>query len=628
MKERQYVSDNPELLAEWDFIRNASILPSQLSIGSNQRVWWHGSCGHNWDAIVKERSRGYGCPICAGKRVVEGINDLQSQSPELASQWDCEKNAPVLPNMITKRSGKRFWWLCDQGHSYIATVSDRVGGSGCPYCKGKRTLSGTNDLASQNPTLAKEYSPNNPVGAEAIMLHSHKKVRWICSRCKHEWEASVDSRNRGNGCPACAARTQSSFPEQAVFYYIQAKHPDAINRYTSIELGRMELDIYIPSLAIGVEYDGKHWHTGSISSKREQAKYEICKSMGITLIRMRHYDSSAPSIADYTVNLTTDLDTDISQLSRWNLVGEDIDTQRDRLTIIANYLHAMRSHSFATKHPKLAEEWCYERNEGLSPNMFSEFCTQARFWWQCSKGHVWQCTIASRTNMRTNCPYCSNRKLLKGYNDFLTTNQNPQLLDEWDYTLNAEEGIFPDGLTEGSKKRVWWRCRNGHVWKAMIAGRKRGDSCPVCSNRKIQVGYNDLATIHSQLALEWDYEKNKPLLPTMVSTGSDRKVWWKCKEGHEWPAPVRRRSQGIGCPYCAGKHTVVGKNDLGTTHPHLLEEWDYQKNMPLSPTECSFGSNKRVWWICKTCGHKWRSIIQDRTRGHGCPACARNRHKS
>ena len=106
----------------------------------------------------------------------------------------------------------------------------------------------------------------------------------------------------------------------------------------------------------------------------------------------------------------------------------------------------------------MAAEWCYDKNEGLSPEMFSEFSTQAKFWWQCKIGHVWQCTIASRTSMKTNCPYCSNRKLLKGYNDFLSTNKNLQLLHEWEYSLNEQEGIYPDSLTEGSSTKVWWKC--------------------------------------------------------------------------------------------------------------------------------------------------------------------------
>ena len=201
---KRYVSDDLRLMAEWDFDKNTNIVPSQVTIGSSRKVWWLGACGHSWEAIVKERTRGYGCPICAGKRVVEGINDLASNYPLIALQWDYEKNHPFSPNVIAAKSHKQVWWRCEQGHSYKTSVDNRTRGRGCPYCHSKTICAGTNDLKSQNEILAQEYSPKNPMDSNAVFINSHKKVWWICSRCKHEWKATVDSRNRGNGCPYCA----------------------------------------------------------------------------------------------------------------------------------------------------------------------------------------------------------------------------------------------------------------------------------------------------------------------------------------------------------------------------------------------------------------------------------------
>ena len=41
-----------------------------------------------------------------------------------------------------------------------------------------------------------------------------------------------------------------------------------------------------------------------------------------------------------------------------------------------------------------------------------------------------------------------------------------------------------------------------------------------------------------------------PLNPRMFTPGSHIKVWWKCKQGHEWETIVRNRSSGSDCPTC------------------------------------------------------------------------------
>ncbi|MBQ8623595.1 MAG: zinc-ribbon domain-containing protein [Oscillospiraceae bacterium] len=83
-----------------------------------------------------------------------------------------------------------------------------------------------------------------------------------------------------------------------------------------------------------------------------------------------------------------------------------------------------------------------------------------------------------------------------------------------------------------------------------MANRAKGRGCPYCSGKKILSGYNDLATTNPNLATEWHPDKNGVLLPTMVSPGSHKKVWWLCKKGHEWQASIENRSKGSSCPIC------------------------------------------------------------------------------
>lgn len=96
--------------------------------------------------------------------------------------------------------------------------------------------------------------------------------------------------------------------------------------------------------------------------------------------------------------------------------------------------------------------------------------------------------------------------------------------------------LTPQAVTYGSHTPVWWRCENGHEWEAVVYTRTHGSGCPFCAGKKAQAGFNDLATQYPELARQWDYTKNIPVLPADVTTGSHRLVWWKCEKGHSWRA--------------------------------------------------------------------------------------------
>ena len=150
---------HPELVSEWAE-RNFPLTPDDITYGSNKRVWWKGSCGHEWQASVKARSKGEGCPICSGARVVAGINDFATINPRLVSEWS-EKNT-IKPTEVTVGSHKKVIWKCEHGHEWTATVKSRtINNTGCPYCSHNKVLAGFNDLASQFPQIAAEWSDRN-----------------------------------------------------------------------------------------------------------------------------------------------------------------------------------------------------------------------------------------------------------------------------------------------------------------------------------------------------------------------------------------------------------------------------------------------------------------------------------
>jgi len=132
----------------------------------------------------------------------------------------------------------------------------------------------------------------------------------------------------------------------------------------------------------------------------------------------------------------------------------------------------------ATKFPYLLEEWDYEKNTDISPEKISAG-NGKKVWWRCKNGHSWQDTINHRTDGR-GCPYCGNKKVITGVNDFATT--HPQLLKEWDYENNTAK---PTEIVAGSSKKVKWICSNcGHRFETSLVNRTRFHTrCPKCKNR-------------------------------------------------------------------------------------------------------------------------------------------------
>ena len=160
-----------------------------------------------------------------------------------------------------------------------------------------------------------------------------------------------------------------------------------------------------------------------------------------------------------------------------------------------------------------------------------------------------------------------------------------------------------------------------------IADKSQGEQCYKCEKEEEKIENNILHT-HPDIAKLWDYEKNYPITPENVSSGSRKMVWWKCDLGHSWEAMVKKRVAGHGCPYCGGRRVLLGFNDLTTTHPDLVKQWDVKKNGNTTPDMVTSGSNEKAWWVCDK-GHSWKSLIKDRARrGVGCPYCVHHISKA
>lgn len=544
----------PELASEWDY-KNAPLTPADVHSNSRKKVWWIGKCGHTWQATIQNRVAGNGCPVCAGKVILTGLNDLASQFPQVANDWAYDLNGDLSPNQISAHNNKKVWWRCpDCDEVYYTSVYSRTSlGTGCPVCHNRTVVQGKNDLATTHPEIAKEwnYIKNNGLLPTNLVAGSNKRFWWICKK-GHEWQADVVSRTSGRGCPVCA----------------QDKRP--INRQK-------------------------------------------------TYLRTRG--------------------------------------------------------SLADNHPTIAKQWHPTRNGTLTPSQVTSG-SSALVWWICEKGHEWEAVIYSRTAGR-GCPYCNSEhsssypeQILLYYLSQVTTainrhkihgkeidiylpklnigieyngryyHQNRESQDNDKHQFLQTQGIRIIVVREGNKMLVdgdtiHYQYKNSDYLNFDFVIQSVFSICrlPICKiniprdRPKIFEQYmlmetaNSLAERYPWLIEEWDYERNGKLTPWQISYGSNKRIHWICKKcGYRWEAVAHSRKNS-GCPCCANRVVVKGINDIGTTHPHLVCEWDYTKN-EKKPENVVAGSHQYAWWVCRY-GHSWRAQVKSRAQGTGCPICSK-----
>lgn len=302
---------------------------------------------------------------------------------------------------------------------------------------------------------------------------------------------------------------------------------------------------------------------------------------------------------------------------------DEVDTKRDAGEIYSLIEFSEKENSIQKKAPEIAKMWHPTKNGRVNPEYIS-VGSQRKFWWLGSCGHEWRSSVQYEISSGK-CPYCTGKRVLAGFNDLQTTNM--ELAKEWDDSKNGD--VTPETVTAGSGKKVWWKCEKGHSWKASIVSRKRGNGCPICANRIVLKGYNDIMTM-PELQRTWNASKNHGVDPAQISIGTEKAFWWLCDLcGYEWKASVSQRVRGSGCPECSrviraknARQTMV--NDRGSLAQNcleLMEEWDWDQN-ELDPEHIVSGYTKKVWWKCKSCKKSWEATVISRRAGRGCPHCA------
>jgi hypothetical protein len=208
-------------------------------------------------------------------------------SPAKAKFWHSTKNGSLLPSDIRENSGKKVWWKCPiaDDHEWFTTPDSM---SGCPVCSNQKVVK-SNCLETTNPSLAGEwdYSKNLTKTPQSVVEGSPRKVWWKCTMgTDHEWRASIVSRSRGSGCPYCTLTPQSR-QELTITFELLKFFTDIDPRgfKTRVKGKLKSIDIFIPELNLGIEFDGSYWH----KDKRalDKLKTEQLKKEGFEIIRVR-----------------------------------------------------------------------------------------------------------------------------------------------------------------------------------------------------------------------------------------------------------------------------------------------------------------------------------------------------
>jgi hypothetical protein len=544
----------------------------------------------------------------------------------LESQLDKDKHPDIDLSTFLPSSNVKLYWKCKVGHSFQQQIINRVNEHGCTVCNRRKVIPETS-LSAVYPDIANQLDPLAS-GFEAVDVspHSSRIGHWICSKFpSHRWAVKVEHRTRLlSGCPHCDVKT--SKPELRVFAEIKALFPDTQNRK---KFGKTELDIFIPSLNIGIEYDGAYWHKNS--NAKDLKKIDKFSNLNINVIRVRVYPLEISRELDVqcsSAKETTKADIDNIVKKLIPIIPESyIAVAKEYINaphfvadayfnnLLTTMLIPSDESSFERNFPELAKEFDAEKNTYPITSLSSG--SNLLIHRKCAENpsHRWSSMLNSRTSKRgAGCPFCAGKKADIG-NSLAAC--YPEIAAQLD---SNKSGFTADQVVPGSDRVAIWRCSEGHEWPAKVANRtsQNKTGCPYCSGRK-KTNENGLVTLFPEIAAQVDRDLYKGDL-SLLASKSTVMLPFVCEVGHKWVANLANRTRlGRGCPFCAGQRIESGKS-LADLFPELTKEYDLLKNSE-SPNLVFTKTNKKYWWTCSA-GHSYQRKVIDRTNfGRGCPEC-------
>ena len=289
-------------------------------------------------------------------------------------------------------------------------------------------------LSYMHPEIAKEwdFKKNSPLLPDMFSFSANSKVSWICSDCKHQWKATINNRTRNDkpsGCPECYKKVSGENLRKSLLETrgksFADEYPEMINYWD------YKLNDKLPS---------------DFSSGSNYLANFICENG-------HNYEKTIFSVTDSLNN--SKLKTPCPECYE-NLRGTNLTT-----------IKIEKDGSLLKNYPDLCKEWSYDKNE-LAPSEYHSG-SDKKVYWKCENNHLYQARINSRVSGLGKCQECKSISHL-----------HPELMKEWDFSKNKE--FDPKSLNPGSKKVVWWKCKKNHSVQSSIVAKTKSGICQECKS--------------------------------------------------------------------------------------------------------------------------------------------------
>lgn len=641
-KKKSILITHPAIAKDWDVTKNLDFKIEDIGDTDKNSIWWTCANGHSYAISPFTRVRTNGCKFCnkeANKqkqrsaRIKLGISTSIGDSPKFLSIWNYDLNK-VSPYEIAISSNVVISWKCQCGNlwemspkSISSRRSEQIKFK-CLNCVSKeRSEISLNSRRKNTKLLLKDVLPQlreswdfekNDIEFDNVFPVANTKYWWKC-HFGHSWSASAQNRNLArSGCPECSGSGTSK-----IEIYILCE----LRKIFSTVMWRkkiesFEVDIFIPEYSIGIEVDGEYWHKDKHDQDRKKSNY--LRSKGIDMIRIR--SDLLTEIEDHVIIVKGKSNTDDFQ-NITNRVVEYLQSKieynnlaeyaRNKKQLAAAEYQEMISRlpappageSFLSVYPRVALEWDYVKNSPLTPDLFMPKSDQ-KFWWICSANHSWQATIKNRTLRESNCPDCRDERRSE---DTINRHRHrlgsiaekfPGLISFWDHKNNILDD--PQNVTAVLTNSYAWTCSHQHTFTRLLKTMIKDQSCKVCNVTISALGFK-----FPDLLQEWNYEKNREIDPLTLHAGTNTKVWWKCKEGHEWITGVVNRTghSKSNCPTCSKKRgsektqrtRLETRGSLFDNYPTIASKWNHELNGQNNPKMILSNTHTKYWWNCE-CG--------------------------
>lgn len=577
----------PEIHDIFDESLNPDVNIGEQGLASTVPIKFHcKNCGHIWDSNIKNRIRRQrggslkllGCPNCnnAARKRMSGLLTYDKEYPELSKMYADDLNERSLESISSYEANELLLkWRCETcGEVFDSRVTSMISSlkcstKGCPYCANTKLRDGES-FADVHSELMDEYDPANKPNPRMVFPGCKTRVSWICRKDNtHTWKASFAERHRGGAnCPVCNRTTLIQGTNTFADVY-----PELV-QYWSDKNERKPDDIFYNSSL------WFQWHCpdcggdyGAYIKDRTKEDFE-CPYCGDRLV-LPGFNSLAvknPTLAKCWAK-SNDVDADhvLYKASRdafW-ICADCGGEYRARLSYILEgkstcpYCENRRAlpggNTLKARYPEIAKMWSNNNvfdADHVLPN------SAAHALWNCPECNgEFSASVRDIVNNVADCPYCSDRKVLPGFNSVQKIYPTRSIY--WSKNNNKDA----DRILYNSTSYALWNCPDcGGEYSAKVVNFvEQMADCPYCANKSLLPGVNSFADRHPDLLREWDYINNYLLQqPTDVLDTSSNTAWWNCPNdvAHHYPMSIAKRVEmqfrhHEPCPYCKGRRVKL-----------------------------------------------------------------------